>query len=461
MRLDKELELGGYFWLPNSVDSRLPGTLRIDELGSCTLEVLGIFGDDGISQFSPLSEPIPRICGIVDGGYVTLERCNYRRRNISFGAGVSKSSLSADVALIGAAFEDEEEIRINRFDFTIQGLDEWLATSGVTVEYNLEKKAVAIHYEPPEETALELPDMKLSFSFSWKLPSISPAMTQAAVSQTAFISAARNGGHWSLDDMFQLAHRLTNFICLAVDRTVSIRSVTAYSDAVKYDSMSNRIPMQLYYRSLPSSEKQSVVSDEMLFGFQDVKDDIGGAVAAWLSNYDSLSPAISLFLSAKAGAHRFTESRFLALAQGAETLHRRTSDESLMQSVVFAELVKEVIAGCPAEHAEWLEGRLTYANEPPLRVRMKRLIKPFNKHFGNEATRSSFIKKVCDTRNYLTHYDEKLSAFAAKGITLIGLTMKLECLIQLQLLRLMGLPPEKIEELASRPEFKQRINPGY
>ncbi|WP_367889916.1 hypothetical protein [Neorhizobium galegae] len=63
---------------------------------------------------------------------VTLERCFYRKRSYGFG-GVIKSEVEASWAILGVAFDLDEEIRFDEQYASIQGFDEWLRVSGLSL----------------------------------------------------------------------------------------------------------------------------------------------------------------------------------------------------------------------------------------------------------------------------------------------------------------------------------------
>ncbi|WP_329955164.1 HEPN domain-containing protein [Xanthomonas albilineans] len=184
----------------------------------------------------------------------------------------------------------------------------------------------------------------------------------------------------------------------------------------------------------------------------------------WLAHHEALSPAFNLYFAVCAESHTFIESRFLSIAQGLETLHDRTSSETVEPPEEFAERVSAILAACPHPHREWLEEQLAYANKLSLRKRMQRLLKPFTSHFGNAEERKVLVDNMVDTRNYLTHYDPALAARAAQRIDLLKLVYKLEALFQLHLLLLVGIDQSRINALvASNLKLRQRLGmePGW
>lgn len=75
MRLPEQMEEAGYFWLPDKIEKKLPGTLRITDTGKITLEVLGLFGDL-VDELNNRQVNLKRIVGVIEEGrFVTLDRC--------------------------------------------------------------------------------------------------------------------------------------------------------------------------------------------------------------------------------------------------------------------------------------------------------------------------------------------------------------------------------------------------
>ena len=449
MRLSEPFEKSGYFWLPEKAENRLPGVLRIAETGEATLEVIGIFGDT-LAALNGTPPDLGRIVGVIENGdLVTLERCFYKNRNISLG-GISKSTIYANFVLSGVQYDEGESITFSKFNFSVEGLDEWLMVSGLRVEHNWDDRSASIHFTPPKEIALQLPDgIGLAFAFGWTLPG-APIVTEAKITQKAYISLSSESLR-SIDDFLAVVFKINNFLCFATDETVSLDSATAYSYEITRsmgDGKKLEVPIRVYYQSIPSSEvKPKVQWHGMLFRHGDIATQLEPILNNWLNNYETSEPAFNLYFASKSGAHRYLEGRFLSLAQGIETLHRRNSQETLMAESEFNDLVTAVLKGCPIHKQEWLKTKLEYANELPLRQRLRQMLEPFMDLYGGSKQRKHFIGKVIDTRNYLTHYDTRLSQQAAGGEELWKLCMKLEGLFQLHFLRLIGLDDKSISNL--------------
>ena len=87
------------------------------------------------------------------------------------------------------------------------------------------------------------------------------------------------------------------------------------------------------------------------------------------------------------------------------------------------------------------------------------MITPFSDLFGTESARKAFISRVVSTRNYLTHYDEGIKAQAVTDPEgLFQLHLRLEALVQLHLLRLLGIDNDHIRHVATRyPPLRRKL----
>src|SRR3954464_481988 len=104
----ERFEYQGFWWLPGTSDSRVPGTLIFDPEEGITLNLLGsLSGLDGVSV--PLEPEL--ILGLSsDGRTITLKECSRTMGIVSFGAGFVTSSFSAGMVIVGENFERPEDV---------------------------------------------------------------------------------------------------------------------------------------------------------------------------------------------------------------------------------------------------------------------------------------------------------------------------------------------------------------
>lgn len=448
MRIEEEYKKTGYFWLPEKEDNKIPGILSIDDGGRIELEIVGHF-DEGLKPLSG-DENLNRIIGHVEkDGLVTLDDCFYSKKNFSFG-GISKSRVVVNKVLSGAAWDKDEEVVFNTFSFSVDCLDEWVGISGIDVDNDWGRRTATIRYNPPEKIRMELKNgMALEICFAYTFPGF-PNLTEAKITQRAYFRLESDNPR-DLNDFTYTAFKIKNLMCFALDEVVSLKNVSATSSEILRDGGDDKkypVPISIYYQSIPFSEKIPKKNwHEMLFKFSSIKTNAQQVFNNWLNAYEYLSPALGLYFSTKAGAQKYLDGKFLALAQGLETYHRRTSSETLMDKKSYEALVSEVLEGCPEEHLDWLKGRLMNGNEINLGKRIKKIIDPFKNHLGNSGERSKLLRKIVDTRNYLTHYNESLRDKAAKGRDLWVLCMKMEVIFNLHFLKVIGFTDDEINEV--------------
>lgn len=445
MRIKEEYKKTGYFWLPGKVEKKIPGILSINDGGKVELEIVGHF-DESVESLNGNDE-IDRIIGHVEkDGLVTLDYCFYTKKNLSFG-GISKSKILVNRVLSGAAWDQDEAVTFNTFSFSVDCLDEWVGISGINVDNNWGSKTATISYNPPENISFILDNgMKLEICFAYTLPGF-PNLKEAKVTQRAYFRLESEELR-DLNDFTTAAFKITNLMCFAMDEIVAMKNVSATTSEIQRDGGDEKqypVPITVYYQSNPYSEKTPKRNwHDMLFTFGSIKDNAQQVFNNWISAYEYLSPAFGLYFSTKTGAQRYLDGKFLALAQGLETYHRRTSTETLMEPESFDSLVSTVLDGCPDEHIDWLKGRLMHGNEINLRKRLKKIIEPFKDHLGTSKERSKLLREIVNTRNYLTHYSESLEGESAKGRELYNLCLKMEVIFNLHFLNVVGFTDDEV-----------------
>lgn len=169
-------------------------------------------------------------------------------------------------------------------------------------------------------------------------------------------------------------------MCFAMDEVVTVKNVSATSSEklVKLGEEEYPTEIKLFYEAIPFTE--TVPKDgykDMVVDFEIIRNNVQEVFNNWINAYEFLSPAFSLYFSTQMRDQKYLNGKFLALVQGLETYHRRTSDEKLMENEVFESLVSKILGTCPEEHLEWLKGRLMHGNEITLSKRLKMLIEPF------------------------------------------------------------------------------------
>ena len=462
MRLAEPLEVSGLFWLPGQADTQLAGVLKISELGEITVDLAGTFGSPLVTprrfrQWAELdvdeSAPDPgRVLGNLHrGGLITLDRCFRKKSSFSLSGRLSTSTISAELAFVGAGYEEGEEALFSEFSFSVEGLDDWLTLSGIGIEFeqDTESSKGLIRFDAPGDIALTLAsDTEMRFRFGLNFSKITAPLTEASVQQSASalvkLKESRPIEHFS-----SLAFRFCNFLTLALDQAVSIQSMTGYLEQETVEEGNRRVPVKVYGQFGPWPEgKPTIRWHEALFLYPRVSGNLEEMMGKWFESYETFESAFNLYFAIRAQPSQFLDAKILWLTQALETLHRRTSDETEMPDEEFRDLSDSLTQACPPNRREWLKARLRHDNELSFRNRIRRLLKPVKRWFGDERERGALVRRISDTRNYLTHYDESSTPDrATTADELFELYEKLETLFQLHLLNLIGLDGRAIQSV--------------
>jgi hypothetical protein len=363
-------------------------------------------------------------------------------------------------AFIGAKYEEHEDVNFNSIEFSVEGLDEWVGVSGFEIQSLGTSTHVSINYTQPEPVIINLNNgMTLEILFKCKASPLSLLLKEITLTQQAYFRLSSKCTK-QFSDYTTVIHRLTNFIGFAVGKTVSINSMIGISDDVQIEMDNGKKinqPIKIYYRSSPfSSEEPKVNIYEILFGFKQIASNVTEVINAWFDAYDAIEPPINLFFATRTGAYKYTNGKFLALAQCLESFHRLTSNKVDMDPQQYREIISAGLESFPKEHRSWFMDKLQYGYELSLANRLRDLIAPFIEYLESSTNQQQkFIRLIVDTRNYYTHYDETLRSKAAtSGNDLYILCKKLDVLFQLHLFTILKFPKPIIVSI-----FKEKLEP--
>lgn len=393
---------------------------------------------------------LKRIIGLVeDDGLIILNKCCYIQKYIPSNENITKSKISSKQVFAGLESIDNEDITFNTFSFSVDCLDEWVNESAFKIDEDFKNGIINILYNLPAKQSLALDNgMKLDLDFSYSLP-LFPVITEAKITQRTFFTL-KSEEPCNIDLFISLAHKISHLISFAVGETVSIKNVSArkYKENDESVHLYSKKTKVFYCSTTYTKNIPKCLAWDMLFNFNTIKDNTEEVFNKWINAYENLSPTLFLYFSTKNNSINKIESKFLALAQALETYHRRLSDEKLMADDIYESLLSGIINSCPKEHKNWLYGRLKYGNEITLSKRLKKIIEPFKEYFGNNEQRQKLIKRIVDTRNFLTHYDKSLiDKSANSGRELYILYYKMEIILQLNFLQMIGFTSEDIKNI--------------
>lgn len=406
----EEFEDPGYFWLPHDAeaDQPVPGTLRVTPTGTVTLDLFDL--EEGkqnplVSQFTRRDgRATERILGATrERGFVTLEGCLRTGSNMHLrtrGYIFNSASYHADLLVLGVLYEESAPIRFSRVTFRTEGLDEWLALSGIEVESDMRQGRATISFQKPEPITLqELPNHESGkIGFGYSIPSPRKERKDAHISQSAYVELATEEW-WTAEEATTRVTWLRDFLRLATDQSVAVSGLTGYSRDVTepFDGGERESEIEIIYEERDQGQAgRDLLGPLMLFQRSDLTDELQVCLSRWFEKYSNHYQPFRLYFSAvDSSRHSTLNDKFRQLTEALETLDKA------------------------------LHGRARRA----FGKRVRRLAEPFTDHLRLKGSCEEFGKRVADTRNFHVHHVRRMADDIVEGPDLIRLTYQCELIL--------------------------------
>lgn len=469
-----EFEHWGTWWLPGEPEHSVPGIFRFSQEEGGQLQLFGdlhVPDPDGsaIEIWASHDHPVAPfiILGITKAGRVTLHRC--LRTNHSIGTGGVFTTFEVREAFIGQHFSAPEEIRFRKVGIRFSRIEEWRVPSGI------EQKLIAESGSPPRE-----------FHATYRFPASHEANLPAV--RIRFNHRLKRAGHrfrvdWQENPFIEvepheptsllayrdgLVYHLRNFISFGLTVPVYPTSMYGYADdALAGEAGDASKFVDIYYTEpQPRGSEAKIGPDTVLFTFEDVSENLPSYLERWFLSGEKYRPVHGLYFGTMYAPFIYGEPQFVALVQALEVYHRTSRGGTYLPKATFRKCYKRV-KELLAEDAWLLEGeqlspeerlgvseiceRLSHQNEYKLRRRLDELLDDVRGLVEPVIPEpEEFARKVTNTRNYYTHY----SSGSMKGVfsyeELVPAVERLKFLLQLHLLRDLGLPDETMQAAAQR-----------
>ncbi len=438
--LSTTFEAKGNWWLPAQPERPLSGTLQYSPM-SITLSLIGSLVEQDPDQLGVVKHDFvraPIIYGHTEMGPISLvgAYCISTTHNLHE---VTESCYSSRFIVIGAHVPDES-IPSNYLSFESDVIDEFFGGPEFDVRDLHEGGSLVgkhIRHRSPPDVVLASKENQWSLTFreASSLTHTRSSITLSARKLLLIESYEPQVLEWFLEQMW----RLCQLLSLLTDETATPRRV-------EIELQDSNYPVTVLWRKAADSREQ-VASAMLLFYFGHLADSFNDIVTLWFEASPTLQDGIILFSDARRSRGEIV-GRFLILTQAVEAVSRATSDDVYMPVEEYEQVRHALFDAIPktvaTDHRASLKSRIKYGNEVSLRNRLKRAFDAI----GDDATacvctsRSNFINRVVDTRNYLTHYSDELRDGALRGVELSWACEKLAMLLRFLLLQQVGIAPE-------------------
>lgn len=453
--MDTDLRLVGYWWRPNDAKTKVPGTLQRDAEGKLNLDLLGTFSGVDLHSFN---EPSTRSCDVLlgiseDGKLVTLVDC-LGGNQVYRTQGVLTESFHPHIVILGKHFKNKDAIKFDEMVIRLTHLDEWVFLHGFSLEISQKPFHVKASYKHPGRIKLfsdTESSLYVDFVANFKPPF--PVVRQLRIDQEAQLVLRRKTDR-RLESYQDQSWHIANFVSLGLLSPVKF---TKLFGAVRGQDRKKKLVEIIYEQHDIPVSKKPIHPHDSLFCLPDIRQQTQRMFDNWFQKRGNLKPILDLYFSMIHAEFAYSEQRFLAIVQALESYHRRTRTGLELPPEQHKARIDAIVAGVPQEHKNWLKSRLGYSNEIGMKKRLTELRNDTAAHTAIILT-DQHLKQAYDTRNYLTHYDPSLTSKAATGFELVKLTERLNMLMEICLLKELGIDDQGITELiAGSDRFQRRV----
>jgi len=376
---------------------------------------------------------------------------------ISHYSGTNKSTIFR----VGSVFRgfhlpDPKDSNILKFEFSIKHLNQWLKKTGFKFNRNIKKNSFTIRYKGSPGKWLKLNDLfdfKISTS-AWPPHEVEDYGKIETREHVVFQLRGRNDTPHKYSDFICLLYPILDFFTLASldcanPFNISVTGNFGYIDG--FDGTKVPASATVSLSSIAMSNRIFEAKKyDFLFCEEDLEKPLQYYMKRWLKKYRLVYTPFSLYKSA-IYSEKNIETKFLLLSQAVESYHRRFRNgyyisESDFRSKVLKPLYKAIPAQLDRSFKQSLKNRLKYNYEYSLKKRIEDLISE-NENILERYFKvpKDLAKKIADTRNHLTHFDE--GNHGIKSNNLVFYITVLKKLFELSLLGEIGFKQDKISML--------------
>lgn len=459
-------EYTGYWWLPSLQDDQVPGTIKISEKNQIRIELLGVLqkGNETLNNENDEllnSKKHEIILGFTKNGkLITIFQASFFGSNNNY-PGINSETYNINYFLIGAHYRKPEEMKFFKLGVRYSHLSIWtyLGGSKFLESFNnqFSEDKDLFNSDLPELTAKTTKgEVKICVGINREAQNFNLEVTKKKTSSIIIKPLTE----LSIEEYYRdYLYPLQNFLTLATNQKNSVTELIVFSHHGEkfnysyYDSSEE--PIKVIAGFVYEKEENNKVSPMLIFSLRDIENEFSLYIQKWLNITDEIQHICNIYFGLKyTESIGFMESYFLSIAQAVESYHRLKINTLKTSLKDHKERLKEIYDAIPEKHRDWLKEKLNHSHEPTLKDRLdelitihKGIIQPFLCDANNI---NNLTKRIRDTRNYYTHYDQSLDGKYAKGSELFRLAQVLSFLLLSCLLNELGCTSERCVELVLR-----------
>lgn len=448
---DRISSLVGLWWLPQTPNDHMTGTLSVDDEGSLTLKMVGTFEEQPTRTLRSIlaseRRDWPFACGIVPGRVCVLERLQWVAGNRSV-PGFDETTYNVGVAYLGLRNSSETAPVFRSVATEIDTLGPWAGSAPIRVLEsgdNANGDTGFTYTQPPDIFLGQIGQFaaRLTSSCDSSFGDLSASLK----TRVQLVLDAEEA--FGLQDCLETIGEFCSFLSLMTGHLSSLNRLSGIPFAAipspSKDEHVPTIPVRIIVGGLRQDPTWNNLSPrQILIMMNDLPaETVKSCIQNWFDVNGTLKPVHDLLQDFTSDFHTYSRGRFLTAIQALEVLDRKTRQATFMPPDIF-DTWKQCVKATALEPVDgWFAKVLDHANEPSLYQRLLYLAEQcasiLDISNGTKERRMQLARKTADTRNYFTHYSrEPRPSSVAQGAELIELTDWIENIVRMTLFRQLG-----------------------
>ncbi|GGF16955.1 hypothetical protein GCM10010954_14510 [Halobacillus andaensis] len=471
----EDFSVQGHWWLPGNENQEVSGNLY-SEGQNFYLETLGVFHDFGPLSDDKVNEQY--IHGItVKGEKVTLIN-TFTLNETQNMPGIPHQKLLIPSFIVGDHFTDLEEFKFKSVTLYGTYLTEWFQSSPFHTELINDKDGKLLNYSStyitPEVTSYYVESINAEIKNNFIFNTTNKRNENKSFNYKEGIKLVPEGWQnykWFEHKIFSLNRLMT----LLIGEAMHLEQVIFEGEEEKDSFIGEDSPemkrtkkyhLYLSQRNVEINEKLN--SHKMMFTNLQLKDSIKDIFNNWFQKEPLLKNVYNLHFSDIFNKKADLETKLLNAVQTLEVYHRALGYGKLFDDEKkdeYISLVNELLKDTLEEDVlNTINKKISHLNEYTLNKRLTDITKERISEetrillFNSTKNAKNFVFKLVNTRNFLTHYDEKKDMKKYSGVELFYATSILKTLSSVLLFKELGIDEsEIIDTLKSNHRLLQEI----
>ncbi len=453
LTLSDSFILRGKWWLPETPNNKITGELSFYPSGPSKLSLQGLLRNLRLGDFEMQSPPViegktpdGRNCTLLNTFETSLQLAMH-------GGGTSEYCFNRLV--IGKQVVTEDT-KFESAVIYLANFENWLQRNPFTD--NLQQGICSsISHNMPSKLYFRIPELDASFWFE-SILNIKMESQTRRLNHSDYLRI-KPKRKMNMDWYQRVAFKFRMFLSLLVGEVVSIKSISL---CIKDPHITHNY-LDLYFHQEHAEASEKFYHHQMIFPYPLIKKDLRQALRHWFSITNRLDTLCGLYFGLKLNRKIPQDFQLLTLIQAIESYHRTSGNDKYVAEDQYRTIKEALNRAIPnstnADLRAALKARINFGNEYSLRKRLTLIFSSVPQTIVNIITddASLFIKRVVDTRNYLTHRDEAQATNIMDFTEMYNACESLSLLVSYLLYKESGIPSNIIERVLTQPRFAHRF----